>query len=92
MQGVASVGERGDMVVVGARQSDTGTDMERAELNILHILSTRDAPLAPAELIAELEGAGFLNSDIRAAIWYLLDRHHLRLTIDLRLALPRAAA
>ncbi|MGI8406675.1 MAG: hypothetical protein ACR2OE_18255 [Thermomicrobiales bacterium] len=77
-------------MVVGTRQSDS--DMERAELNILHILSTKDAPLAPADLIAELEGDGFLNADIRAAIWYLLDRHHVNLTIDLRLALPRAAA
>ncbi|MGI8485876.1 MAG: hypothetical protein ACR2OU_16655 [Thermomicrobiales bacterium] len=66
--------------------------MERTEITILHLLGTKEEPLAPADLIAELECAGFPNSDIRAAIWYLLDRHHVHLTIDLRLALPRAAA
>ncbi len=72
--------------------ADQGSEVDRAELSILCVLSTKLEPLAPADLILELEHAGFHNSDIRAAIWYLLDRHHLKLTPDLRLALRRPAA
>ena len=74
-------------MIVGRQSS-----VDRAEIDILHLLRTRTEPLAPADLISELERAGFLNADIRAAIWYLLDRHRVKLTLDLRLALPRSAA
>jgi hypothetical protein len=79
---------RRDTAVIVERQSS----VDKAEIDILHLLGTRSEPLAPADLILELERAGLLDADIRAAIWYLLDHHRVNLTTDLRLALPRTAA
>ncbi|MGB3329462.1 MAG: hypothetical protein WBA46_10940 [Thermomicrobiales bacterium] len=92
------------MVVVGvdamAMDGGFGSERERpatappataqglAEQSVLAALLASSLPLAPAEIIRELESAGFRNPDIRSAIWHLLDRHRIRLTRDLRLVLP----
>jgi hypothetical protein len=55
---------------------------------VLAALHAASEALTPAELIRDLERAGFRNPDIRSAIWHLLDRHRIRLTRDLRLTLP----
>jgi len=68
-----------------------GTDdhpTDPAELTIVDALQARTEPFPPADLIAQLEAAGFPNPDIRAAIWRLLDRHRIQLTVDLRLTMP----
>ncbi|HWV35110.1 MAG TPA: hypothetical protein VNZ55_05720 [Thermomicrobiales bacterium] len=74
-------------LVLAERQSE----VDRAESNILQVLGQKNAPFPPAELITELERGGFRNADIRAAIWYLLDRHKLDLTLDLKLVLARSS-
>lgn len=70
---------------------DSGGALGLTEQSVLAALHARVCPIAPAEIIRELESAGFRNPDIRSAIWHLLDRHRIRLTRDLRLVLPVAA-
>ncbi|MGN6032921.1 MAG: hypothetical protein ACTHQE_14800 [Thermomicrobiales bacterium] len=77
----------------GERFSGTSTGAEpggfgQAEQSVLAALHAADGPLPPADLIRDLECAGFRNPEIRSAIWHLLDRHRVRLTRDLRLVLP----
>lgn len=62
-----------------------------AEQAVLGALRTASGPLCPADLIRELECMGFRNSEIRSAIWHLLDRHRIRLTRDLTLVLAVAS-
>ncbi|MGC4107945.1 MAG: hypothetical protein QM753_16600 [Thermomicrobiales bacterium] len=69
-----------------AGKADDGFGL--AEQSVLAALQATASPLAPADLIRELECAGFRNPEIRSAIWHLLDRHRVRLTRDLRLVLP----
>jgi hypothetical protein len=68
--------------------NDPGTALGHAERSVLAALVATTDPVAPADLIRELECAGFRNPEIRSAIWHLLDRHRVRLTRDLRLVLP----
>jgi len=75
-----------------ARQpGETNGMLGIAEQSVLAALHATASPIAPAQLIRELESAGFRNPEIRSAIWHLLDRHRIRLTLDLRLILPVAA-
>lgn len=66
---------------------EPGTAFGLAELSVLAALQGAADAVAPADLIRELESAGFRNPEIRSAIWHLLDRHRIRLTCDLRLIL-----
>ncbi|MGN6484583.1 MAG: hypothetical protein ACTHMX_09270 [Thermomicrobiales bacterium] len=71
--------------------SETGTAFGMVEQSVLAALRVATGAVAPADLIRDLEGAGFRNPDIRSAIWHLLDRHRIRLTCDLRLTLRPAS-
>jgi hypothetical protein len=68
--------------------ADLGGTLGATEQSVLAALLATACPMAPAEIIRELESAGFRNPDIRSAIWHLLDRHRIRLTRDLRLVVP----
>jgi hypothetical protein len=75
----------GGAEAVGSTQRADG---DMIEANIIDALERQTEPFHPYELIVQLEAAGFRNADVRAAIWFLLDRQRVRLTTDLRLVMP----
>jgi len=78
----------GERQPLAGTRPDAAGGLAPAEQSVLAALHATDGPLCPADLIRELECAGFRNPEIRSAIWHLLDRHRIRLTRDLRLVLP----
>jgi hypothetical protein len=60
----------------------TRGDLLRAEQGILDIFKDSDASYSPARLMERLEQRGIPEYSARVAIWYLIDRNLIELTMD----------
>jgi hypothetical protein len=60
----------------------TSDELQRAEKGILSILEDSDDSYPPAQIMKQLENEGIPNYSIRVAIWYLMDRNLIELTMD----------
>jgi hypothetical protein len=57
-------------------------DVKRAENGILEILEHSGEPFPPVDLMGQLERKGISEYSARVAIWYLIDRNLIELTMD----------
>jgi len=64
------------------------------ERKVLALLDATGGSFQPDDLVARVSRAQHVTeSDVRAALWRLIDRKDVRLTVDLKLAsAPRAAS
>jgi hypothetical protein len=70
----------------------TRTDeLDRAESAIVQVLRQNGRMWAPVEVIEQLKSEGWSEDLVRVAIWYLIDRTDVVLTLDWKLALPERA-
>jgi hypothetical protein len=63
----------------------TVTNVKPADQEILNILRDHANPVSPDEVTRRAKDHGHAESDIFSAIWYLIDRGKVKLTIDLKL-------
>jgi hypothetical protein len=56
-----------------------------ADQEILNILREQDAPVSPNEVTKKAKDSGLAESEIFSAIWYLIDRGKVKLTLELKL-------
>jgi hypothetical protein len=57
-------------------------DLKRAESGILELLGNANGPFPPASLMEQLKDQGISEYSARVAIWYLIDRNLIELTMD----------
>lgn len=63
----------------------TNEELDHAEKQILLELDRAPGPRRPREVIDKLRfEQGLSDSVLRAALWYLIDRNEIDLTMDLR--------
>lgn len=70
----------------------TTAELIEAEGAVLRKLRENGAKWTPSDLIAQLIEEGVPEDRIRAAIWYLIDRTDIILTLDWKLVLPERNA
>jgi DNA-binding transcriptional regulator PaaX len=63
----------------------TSQEIDRAQEQILDYLQKHGSAVDPSSVTSEIKGLGIDESLIRAAIWFLLDRHKISLTSNLQL-------
>jgi hypothetical protein len=68
----------------------TADELRTAETGILAALADAQAPFSPADLVDLLKAKGISEYSTRVALWYLIDRNRIELTMDRLLRLrPR---
>jgi hypothetical protein len=60
-------------------------ELNRVEQAILEVLRETASPMSPYALVDALKKLGWEEGIIRAAMWYLIDREEIDLTIDRQL-------
>jgi len=68
--------------------STTTVGLKEVEGAILRKLRENGAEWAPKDLITQLIAEGVPEDYVRIAIWYLIDRGNVTLTLDWKLVLP----
>ena len=63
----------------------TSESVRRAERAILDLLEVQSAPISPQDVKTKALQRGVDGSVIVSAIWFLIDRHKIILTDDLKL-------
>ena len=61
--------------------------VDEAESEILELLRRQDGPIAVSELTRQALTKGLDDPSIVSAIWFLIDRHQIKLTYDLKLVI-----
>lgn len=64
-----------------------GDEVKRVEQAVLEALKSSRQPESPREVITNLVKEGLQDSAIREAIWRLIDRKQIQLTLDRKLEL-----
>jgi hypothetical protein len=62
------------------------TRIDRAEAAVLSVVNALDTPASARVVTQEVQKQGYDKSSIVSAIWFLLDRDAIHLTLDLKLA------
>lgn len=57
-------------------------DLRRAEVGILDFLENAEEPSQPSQLMKQLSEQGISEYSARVALWYLIDRNQIELTMD----------
>lgn len=57
-------------------------ELKMAEKGILIAIRNAPVPFSPADLVAHLEGEGISEYSTRVALWYLIDRNRIELTMN----------
>lgn len=57
-------------------------ELRTAETGILSVLEASPSPFSPAELVSRLKAEGISEYATRVALWYLIDRNLIELTLD----------
>ncbi len=57
-------------------------ELRTAETGILAALEEARDPFSPAELVDQLKAEGISEYSTRVALWYLIDRNRIELTMD----------
>ncbi len=60
-------------------------ELNQVEQAILGVLRESPAPMSPYELVDALKRLGWEEGIVRAAMWYLIDREEIDLTVDRQL-------
>lgn len=60
----------------------TQDDLKRAENQILVLLQDAETAYSPAQLLKQLRDHGISEYSARVAIWYLIDRNRIELTLN----------